>query len=197
MLGRGRHNPASSYLHNYNGQEPDTLISPQKGKEGKKLPATRAVTTGVGRAVEGRAGWRFLQTNDLPDSHSGHLGRLGFPVSSGHLPPTSPRRRSADRAPVRTLYPQPTRLLHLPRAPGSLADAVAEVAGALAGLGARVGGKPRSHPEQAALCRGTAAPRRPLPQRAGTDSRLHQCARRVRVRARGGAGLGAVGAGEG
>lgn len=46
----------------------------------------------MGRAFEGRAGWRFLQTNDLPDSHSGHLERPGFPVSSGHHPPTFPRR---------------------------------------------------------------------------------------------------------
>lgn len=69
-------------------------------------------------------------------------------------------------APVRTLYLQPTRPLHLPRAPGSLADAVAEVAGALAGLGARVGGKPRSHPEQAALCR-ERSPAAPPPPEGG------------------------------
>ena len=33
MLGRGTGNPASSSLHNDNGQEPHTIFPPQKGKE--------------------------------------------------------------------------------------------------------------------------------------------------------------------
>ena len=54
--------------------------------------------------------------NDLPDSQPGHLG-----WSSGHLPPTLPHRRTADRTPARTLFPSTSSPFSLTA--GSLADA--------------------------------------------------------------------------
>lgn len=92
----------------------------------------------MGRVDEGRTEWRCLRTNTFPRCYPGHLRGPRFPVASGHLPPTPPRGRSADRTPApRPLSSQPHRPLHLPRAPGSLDNAAAEVAGAPAGPAGR------------------------------------------------------------
>lgn len=92
----------------------------------------------MGRADEGRTEWTCLRTNTFPRCYPGHLRGPRFPVASGHLPPTPPRERSADRTPApRPLSSQPHRPLHLPRAPGSLDNAAAEVAGAPAGPAGR------------------------------------------------------------
>lgn len=121
MLGRGTGNPASSSLHNDNGQDPHTIFPPKRARN-EKLSATPAprrrcnTKRWADRANEGRSGWRCLRTNDLPDSHPGRLG-----WSSGHLPPTLPHRRSADRTPARTLCPATSSPSSLTA--GSLADA--------------------------------------------------------------------------
>lgn len=96
-------------------------------------------------------------------------GAHGFRGSSGPLLPTPARKQSADQTLDRALLPRNLlALLHLPRAPGSLGrgSMLPRVGrGALAGPGTWVAGKLRSHPERAALCRGTAVCGAPSPER--------------------------------
>lgn len=129
----------------------------------------------MGRADEGRAGWSFVWTSDLPGSHTGHLrGRRfrgsGAPPAhhaaqgqrTGHWPaPSSPATSS----------PSFTYRWRRGPWPGVPAAQCGGEGRALAGPGAQAAGKPRSRPEPAALRSGTAARRRPLLRAQGLTAR--------------------------
>lgn len=75
----------------------------------------------MGRADEGRANRRYLQTNDLRGSYLGHLQVTQISGVQPTLRTTPPRRRSVDQTLARTLFPlNPLALLHSPRPPRSL-----------------------------------------------------------------------------
>lgn len=130
----------------------------------------------MGRAREGRAGWRCVGTSDLPASYTGHLrGRRfrgsGAPPAhlaaqgqrTGHWPaPSSPATSS----------PSFTYRWRRGPWPGGVPAAPCWGEGrALAGPGTQAAGKPRSHPEPAARRSGTAAWRRPLLRAHGLTAR--------------------------
>lgn len=167
MLGRGTGNPASSSLHNDNGQELHSVFPP-KGQGMKKSYQQHLLLGDVTRRGGRTEPMRVTLAGDV-------CGQTTFLILT---PATLGGQAGTSRLLCHTGY---QRTGHLP-APSSLSSLTA---GSLAeaGLDAGACGKPRSHRERAALCRGTAAPRRPLPRARGPTGGS--------TNARGGGGRGA------
>lgn len=137
----------------------------------------------------GQMTFRFLYRPPLG------LGGADSGGSKGHLLPTQPRSRWTGHwsAPSSPATPSPSFTYRGCGGPWPGVLAAQQGRGALAGLRAQAAGKPRSHSRRAALCRGTAAWRRPLPRAQGLTAggaNARRAAGRGGARAAGGGRLG-------